>query len=59
MWEEQYNVTLSPVLRRMQGEGNLWLALEFEIFYSGTEVSAAHSKVTVTFPTFHYSPVAP
>jgi hypothetical protein len=59
MWEEQCDVTLSPVLLGIQEEGNLWLALEFEIFYSGTEVSAAHSKVTVPFPTFHYSPAAP
>jgi hypothetical protein len=59
MWEKQYNVTLPPVLWGMQGEGNFWLTFEFEIFYSGTEVSVAHSKVTVTSLTFRHSPVAP
>jgi hypothetical protein len=28
-------------------EGNLWFNFKFEIFYSGSEVSVAHSKITV------------
>jgi len=29
-----------------RGGGNLWFNFKFHIFYSGTEVSVAHSKIT-------------
>jgi hypothetical protein len=44
MWEKQQITTLLCVLRGMQGR----FILKFEIFYSGSEVPVAHSKVTVT-----------
>jgi hypothetical protein len=46
MLEKQQNTALPSVLRVMQGNREHLITVKFNIFYSGTEVSVAHSKVT-------------